>query len=101
MNDIRWTQRFIFAFELAWKTLNDKMVHDGLQAEKISPKYIFKLAYANKYISDIELWLAMIKDRNLLSHTYDFNNFNQFLTVLQKNHFPLLVEPHQYFNEEQ
>jgi nucleotidyltransferase substrate binding protein (TIGR01987 family) len=66
-------QRFEYTFELLWKTLKDKMVEDGLVIEKISPKFVFKIAYQSKYLDNIDQWLKMTNDRNLMSHTYDFS----------------------------
>ncbi|MCK4907575.1 MAG: nucleotidyltransferase substrate binding protein [Spirochaetes bacterium] len=40
-------QRFEYTFELAWKTLKDKMIEDGLSIDRISPKYVFKLPFPN------------------------------------------------------
>lgn len=83
-------QRFEYTFELAWKTLKDKMIEDGLVIDKISPKYVFKLAYQSKYIDEIDSWLVMTNDRNLMSHTYDFETFDLVLKRLQDNYFVLL-----------
>lgn len=79
-------QRFEFTLELAWKTLQDKMEDDGLILDKISPKSVIKEAYKAKYIDDIENWLSMINDRNLLSHTYDINKFESILINIQEIH---------------
>jgi nucleotidyltransferase substrate binding protein (TIGR01987 family) len=85
-------KRFEFTLELAWKTLKDKMQEDGVIIDKISPKYILKLAHNNKYIDNIEVWLAMINDRNLMSHTYNFNDFNKVLKALQNTYYAHLEE---------
>lgn len=79
-------QRFEFTLELAWKTLKDQMEDDGLILDKISPKSVIKEAYKAKYIDDIENWLSMINDRNLLSHTYDINKFESILINIQEIH---------------
>lgn len=94
-------KRFQYTFELAWKTLKDKMEYDGLRIEKTSPKYVFKLAYQSKYITDIDLWLAMINDKNLMSHTYNFETFDKVLLSLQKDYYPLFNNLYIYFIEEQ
>lgn len=83
-------QRFEYTFELAWKTLKDKLIEDGLQLEKISPKYVFKFAYQHKYLDSIELWIEMTNDRNLMSHTYDFATFDMVIVKLKNKYFPLL-----------
>ena len=76
-------QRFEFTLELAWKTLKDKMEFDGLILDKISPKVVVKEAYKAKYIDKVDVWLKMIDDRNLLSHTYDFETFDKVIPVIQ------------------
>ena len=35
-------QRFEYTFELAWKTLKDKVENDGIILDKISPKAVIK-----------------------------------------------------------
>ena len=94
-------QRFEYTFELAWKTLNDKMSFDGLKTDKVSPKYVFKTAFQSKYIDSIDTWLAMTNDRNLMSHTYDFSKFDEVLIRLKNDYYPLLDKLFLYFIEEQ
>jgi nucleotidyltransferase substrate binding protein (TIGR01987 family) len=85
-------QRFEFTLELAWKTLKDKMEFDGLILDKISPKMVLKEAFKAKYIDNIELWLEMIDDRNLLSHTYDIKVFEEVIPSIQQKYMALLSE---------
>lgn len=77
-------QCFMFTFELAWKTLKDKMEDDGIVLNKISPKDIVRDAYAAKYIDEPEIWFKMISDRNLLSHTYNFQTFESASVVIKQ-----------------
>mgnify|MGYP000995047859 FL=1 len=83
-------QRFEYTFELAWKTLKDKMGEDGVVIDKISPKHVFKIAFQSRYIDSIDSWLAMANDRNLMSHTYDFSKFDEVLVRLKDEYYPLL-----------
>ena len=76
-------KRFKFTLELAWKTLKDKMEFDGLILDKISPKVVVKEAYKAKYIDKVDVWLKMIDDRNLLTHSYDFETFDKVIPVIQ------------------
>lgn len=76
-------QRFEFSLELAWKTLKDKMEFDGIILDKISPKVVLKEAFRAKYLDNVEVWLQMIDDRNLLSHTYDFEVFEKVIPDIQ------------------
>jgi len=64
-------QRFEFSFELAWKTLQLYLEHQGLEAG--SPRQAFKDAFAQGIIHDedeADAWLKMLEDRNLTTHTY-------------------------------
>lgn len=85
-------QRFEFTFELAWKVLKDKMEHDGLIIDQISPRAVVRLAFQAKYIPDAEVWLRMIGDRNLMSHTYDSAKFEAVLQSIAAEYLPMLSE---------
>ena len=93
-------QRFEYTFELAWKTLKDKMESDGLSLERLSPKYIFKGAYKSKYIDNIELWIEMTNDRNLMSHTYDSARLTKMLQSIKELYYPAIQKLYDYFKHE-
>ncbi|MFA5998596.1 MAG: HI0074 family nucleotidyltransferase substrate-binding subunit [Candidatus Babeliales bacterium] len=62
-------QRFEFTIELFWKALKKKLADDhGI--EVFGPKPVMQQSYATKLISDEKIWLKMLEDRNLTSHTY-------------------------------
>ncbi len=94
-------QRFEYTFELAWKTLKDKMEDDGIILDKISPKSVVTEAYKDKYINDAQTWIQMIGDRNLMSHTYDFEKFKVILKSIKEIYLPLLTELYIFFTKEQ
>jgi len=83
-------QRFEFTLELAWKILKDKMESDGLLLDKISPKSVIREAFQAKYISNVESWLKMISDRNLMSHTYDFETFEAIIPSIIEEYIDTL-----------
>lgn len=85
-------QRFEFTFELAWKVLKDKMEHDGLVIDQISPRAVVRLAYQAKYIEDADVWLRMIGDRNLMSHIYDSAKFEMVLQAIASDYLPMLTD---------
>lgn len=84
-------QRFEYTLELGWKTLKDKMESDGLILDRISPKVVLKEAFQAKYIDQIDVWLEMINDRNLLSHSYDLETFESVIPDIQSVYTPLLA----------
>ncbi len=62
-------QRFEFTFELAWKYLKDYFEERGIVL--FYPKEILKEAFATQLIQDESLWIGMLQDRNLTSHSYN------------------------------
>jgi len=62
-------QRFEFTFELAWKTLKAVFEDEGLIGLN-SPKTVLREALTAGLISDEELWLDMLNDRNSTTHIY-------------------------------
>jgi nucleotidyltransferase substrate binding protein (TIGR01987 family) len=93
-------QRFEYTFELAWKVLKDKMEDDGIIMETISPKYVVKKAFETKYIHDVETWLLMIGDRNLMSHTYNFSKFEEIILSIKKNYITILNDLYKFLKKE-
>ena len=63
-------QRFEFSYELLWKTLKIFLeeIH-GVRA--VSPRQVFKEAFALSIIDDELTFVEMIESRNTLSHTYN------------------------------
>ncbi len=83
-------QRFEYTLELAWKVLKDRMEDDGIIIDTISPKGVIRQAFNSKYINNPEIWMRMIGDRNLLSHTYDFERFSVILQTVKNEYLPVL-----------
>ena len=94
------TQRFEFTFELSWNLLKDRLEYDGLVIATITPRNVIREAYSAKLIDDSETWIDMLTDRNLMSHTYDFERFkavvenihSRYLTVLNSLYQRLIAE---------
>ena len=62
-------QRFEFTFELGWKFLKDYFAEKGIILNY--PKEIIQEAFAVGLINNESLWLQMLFDRNMTSHTYN------------------------------
>ncbi len=62
-------QTFEFVFELAWKTLKDKLEAGGI--EKMLPREVLQESFQARFITDGKVWFEMLDTRNKLSHTYD------------------------------
>jgi len=62
-------QRFEFSYEQTWRLLQQFARHAGFGPK--SPRESFRIAYKQGWIDDEKLWLNMLNDRNLTSHTYN------------------------------
>ena len=63
-------QGFEFTHELAWNVLKDYLEAQGI-INLIGSKNATREAFKNNLIEDGEIWMDMIKARNLTSHTYN------------------------------
>lgn len=61
-------QRFELAVELMWKCLKKICQAEGYETN--SPKNTLQKAYSIGLLDDEKVWLDMLVDRNLTSHTY-------------------------------
>ena len=61
-------QRFEFTFELAWKTVKRALLVEGIICK--TPRECLKESFRLGLIRDEENWLAMLDDRNAMSHIY-------------------------------
>ena len=64
-------QRFEFTYELTHKTLKEFMKYLGVTLENSFPRTIYKKAYVNNLISDDQVWINLLEDRNCTSRIYN------------------------------
>ena len=87
-------QQFQFTFELGWKLLKDRMEHDGVSLPLITPRAVIKEAFAAKLIDDGDAWIAMLDDRNNMSHNYDEEKFAAVVENIRRTYLPALADLH-------
>lgn len=69
-------QAFEFTHELAWNTLKDFLETTGT-TDLFGSVNATRAAFAAGLIKDGEVWMDMIKSRNLSTHTYDQRTADQ------------------------
>lgn len=89
-------QRFEFAFELAWKTLEDYMEENGMLVTPAFPRNVIKEAFKARLIDDGQVWIDMMLDRNRLSHRYNSEIFNEVLRRLSERYFAAFDRLHDF-----
>lgn len=62
-------QGFEYTHELAWKVMKDYFIGKG-ENKVHGSRDATRLAFKNELIIEGEVWMEMINDRNLSSHTY-------------------------------
>ena len=83
--------QFNLTFELAWKLLQAVLfLHGVSQAQSGSPREIIKLGFKAGFISDEEIWLDMLRQRNNLTHIYSEENAENLLQSLVQSYIPAL-----------
>ena len=89
---------FKLAFELAWKTLKDKLEYDGLDVD--SPRETLKMAFRNGCIQDGKLWIEALDNCDLLARTYDDTVSDEARDLIRGKYFFLLKDLHQFLEKE-
>jgi nucleotidyltransferase substrate binding protein (TIGR01987 family) len=85
-------QRFEYTFELAWKTLKDYLVYSGVVFDQITPRSVIKYAFAANIIEDGQTWMNMLEQRNLMSHTYDSNIFEEVFNSISEHYLDAIAQ---------
>jgi nucleotidyltransferase substrate binding protein (TIGR01987 family) len=66
-------QSFEYTHELAWNVLKDYLADVGGTTGLLGSKDTTRETFKRGLIEDGEIWMDMIKSRNLTSHVYDEN----------------------------
>ena len=91
-------QGFEFTHELAWNVLKDYLEAQGF-TQIIGSKNATRIAFKNELISDGEVWMNMIKARNLSSHTYNTETAEAISDDILQRFYPAFVAMQITFNE--
>ena len=85
-------KRFEYCFDLSWKTIK-RFAEAEAAGPCVSPREAFKAGCLLGWIADQQVWLDMISDRNLTTHTYSeetaeavFSRLTIYLERLQLLH---------------
>ncbi|MCM8899930.1 nucleotidyltransferase substrate binding protein [Caldicoprobacter algeriensis] len=82
-------QRFEFTYELSWKLIKAYMSYSGI-ADVKTPRQAFKEAFTAGLIDEGDVWLEMLDDRNLTSHTYDQSTARRVYEKVKNRYYPAM-----------
>lgn len=75
-------QAFEYNHELAWNLLKDYLSEYGGLVDLIGSRDTTREAFKRGLIEKGELWMSMIKSRNLSSHTYNEDTAKGLLNII-------------------
>lgn len=84
-------QGFEFTHELAWKTLKDFLDYRGVSGV-IGSRDAARVAFREGLVADGDIWMEMLKSRNLTSHTYREEVANDIADKILNLYFPAFCE---------
>jgi nucleotidyltransferase substrate binding protein (TIGR01987 family) len=91
-------QTFEFLFELSWKTMNDKLEYGGFVVK--TPRETIKQALESNYISDGEMWINALEERNKLSHVYDESLSIEAEKLIRLSYTKIFKDLYEYFKKQ-
>lgn len=91
-------QGFEYTHELSWKVIKDYLEEHGITG-LIGSKDSIREAFKIGLISDGDIWMDMIKGRNLSSHTYDSDLAEELYELITKNYYPVFENFTKKFTE--
>ena len=80
-------QAFEFTHELAWNTLKDFLVYQGVDSTIIGSRDATRLASENQLIKNSAVWMEMIKSRNQTSHTYNDKTADEIAALIISSYY--------------
>jgi len=79
-------QAFEFTHELAWRVIEDLYANQGESGLQGSRDAV-RMAFRRGLINSGDIWMDMIKSRNLTSHTYDEKTVDAIVDVVRGEYF--------------
>lgn len=79
-------QAYKLTQELSWKVLKDFMQSRGTQ-ELYGSKDVVREAFKIGLIENGDVWMEMIKSRNLTSHTYDEATIEEIINLITDKYY--------------
>ena len=84
-------QAFEYTYELAWNTIKDYLVYQGI-TDVIGSRDAFRIAYNRGLILEGNIWMSMIESRIKSSHTYNEEVAKEILKEIREKYFKLFIQ---------
>ena len=87
-----------YTFELFWKTLQKYMKEQEL-LDELGPGSVIRTAFQYNIIENGEIYMSMLKDRNLITHTYKEDVAEDIHNSIKTEYIKELENFIKYFDE--
>ena len=84
-------QAFEFTHELSWNMMKDFLESKG-NTEIYGSKDATRQAFKYGLVIDGDVWMSMIKSRNLTSHTYDQKTVDEIVEQISREYISAFIE---------
>lgn len=81
---------FEYTYELAWQTLKDFLLHQGI-TDIVGSRDAFRAAFAQELVADGHVWMQMIESRNKTSHTYNESTAHEIAADVRNRFYPAFL----------
>jgi nucleotidyltransferase substrate binding protein (TIGR01987 family) len=89
-----WIHIFDLVFELSWKTLRDYMVAQWESESMNFTREVLTIGLARGLITDGDIWIEMLADRNTSTHEYDEAAAEEVIRHIQQTYISTLHSLH-------
>lgn len=89
-------QRFEYTMELAWKTLKDYLESENVVLDQITPRTVIRRAFEAGVLQQGDVWQEALDARNRMSHTYNFEVFEQVIASIRSRYLAAFDELHEF-----
>jgi len=84
-------QAFEYTYELAWNSLKDYLLWQGV-ADIVGSRDTIRESFSSGLVEDGEGWMEMLIDRNRTSHTYNEETAESILSNIRNRYHQLFKE---------
>ena len=84
-------QCFEYNYELAWNTIKDFYESQG-ETNIQGSRDAIRLAFKRGLIEDGEIWMKMVQDRTLTSHTYNEDTAEEIVTGILDSYYQEFIK---------
>ena len=93
-------KRFEYTYELAWKTMQDLLKERGYP-DIVGPRPVIEQCLEDGIITNGEVWMRMIKSRNLTAHVYDEKTVEEIAEIIRTEYFDVFKSFYRKLDQEQ